>query len=409
MCPGAGRAGQCTAGGAALLCRDERLSGTGQWRGGGLPHGMGPGSVIPGPPPPRASLFLASLFEHASELSNSALVILWAMMGSDGSKRSVAPRTLSDGKFAESRAAEVENLHSVVANRLSNDFRSRRNKRRRTTAHDNQLANRRPKKKQKDSQVAGADPNPTPPSKVPQRVWCRNELKQNPESGFCTSGSGTSRLRTHVWYAKRFTMTKLWGFYLPLGLLGRGRGSRALLKRYKQGVVIHDASYHFAVQLEGSEDSLIMVLDRVLVPSPSAHPMDMSQSILSGVTYGRAMLHHVGTPLSKPIAPVMYMWRHLDQHNTGIVQQDCALNGEGAPENIDGSIPLRWLWVWVHVSGFTEGYDALKCACQKEMDELGSLIRCSSLEGHLTKLEVMGSSAFKLLQKILRPIKHILE
>lgn len=330
-------------------------------------------------------------------------------MGSDGSKRSEAPRTVSVRKFAESRAAEVENLHSIVANRLSNNFRSQRNKRRRTTAHDNQLANRRHRKKQKNSQVAGADHNSTAPGKVPRRVRRRNELKQNPESGFCTSGDGTRRFRTHVWHAKRFAMTKLWGFYLPLGLQGRGRGSRALLKWYKQGVVIHDASYHFAVQLEGPEDSLVSVLDRVLVPSPSAHPMDMAQSILSGVTYGRAMLHHVGTPVSKPIAPVVYMWRHLDQHNTGKVPQNCALNEEGVPKNIDGSIPFRQLWVWVHVSAFTEGYDALKCACQKEMDGLGSLIRCSSLEGHLTKLEVMGSGAFKLLQKILHPIKNILE
>ncbi|XP_056174507.1 ribonucleases P/MRP protein subunit POP1-like isoform X1 [Syzygium oleosum] len=329
-------------------------------------------------------------------------------MGSDGSKRSVAPRTLSVRKFAESRAAEVENLHSIVANRLSNNFRSRRDKRRRTTAHDNQLANRRHRKRRKDSPVAGADRNPAAPGKVPRRVRRRNELKQNPESGFCTSGDGTRRLRTHVWHAKRFTMTKLWGFYLPLGLHGRGRGSRALLKWYKQGVVIHDASYHFAVQFEGPEDSLISVLDRVLVPSPSAHPMDMSHSILSGVTYGRALLHHVGTPLSKPIAPVMYMWRHLDQHNTEKVQQDCA-NGEGVPENIDDSVPFRQLWVWIHVSAFTEGYAALKCACQKEMDEVGSLIRCSSLEGHLAKLEIMGSGAFKLLQKILHPIKHAVE
>lgn len=33
----------------------------------------------------------------------------------------------------------------------------------------------------------------------------------------------------------------------------RGRGSRALLTRCKRGAVVHDASYHFAVQLEGPE------------------------------------------------------------------------------------------------------------------------------------------------------------
>jgi len=35
--------------------------------------------------------------------------------------------------------------------------------------------------------------------------------------------------------------------------LCRGRGSRALLKWFKHGVLIHDASYHVAVQLEGPE------------------------------------------------------------------------------------------------------------------------------------------------------------
>lgn len=33
----------------------------------------------------------------------------------------------------------------------------------------------------------------------------------------------------------------------------RGRGSRALLKWVKEGVVVHDASYYNAVQLEGPE------------------------------------------------------------------------------------------------------------------------------------------------------------
>lgn len=33
----------------------------------------------------------------------------------------------------------------------------------------------------------------------------------------------------------------------------RGMGSRALLKWYKRGVVVHDASYNSAIQLEGPE------------------------------------------------------------------------------------------------------------------------------------------------------------
>ena len=39
-----------------------------------------------------------------------------------------------------------------------------------------------------------------------------------------------------------------------------------------------------------------------------------------------------------------------------------------------------------------------------QMDETGILINCFSLEGQLAKLEIMGSKAFGLLQKILHPI-----
>lgn len=138
-------------------------------------------------------------------------------------KVSAAPRTLNVRKFAESRAGEVEGLHSILADRLGNNFRSQRNKRRRTTAHDNQLANKRFRKRQKKllPTCANSVGDSVDSQKVSRRVRRRNEFKKNPQSGFTTSRDETRRLRTHVWHAKRFTMTKLWGFFLPLGLHGR--------------------------------------------------------------------------------------------------------------------------------------------------------------------------------------------
>ena len=147
-------------------------------------------------------------------------------MATDGIKRSSLappPRSLNVEKFVESRAAELEALHSVVADRLNNDFRSQRNKRRRTTGFDNRDANKRFRKRQKTGVVDKGNvvASEKDEKKVPRRIRRRVELKCNPEHGYSTSGDGTKRLRTHVWHAKRFTMTKLWGFYLPLGLQGR--------------------------------------------------------------------------------------------------------------------------------------------------------------------------------------------
>lgn len=316
------------------------------------------------------------------------------------------PRKINLQKFRESRGPELESLHSLVSTRLNNDFRSRRNKRRRTTSYDNQAAKKNKKRRRRNETGAclERDKEEKEVKVVPRRIRRRIELRMNQEKGFSSSGDGTKRLRTHVWYAKRFAMTKLWGFYLPLGLQGRGRGSRALLKWFKQDVLIHDASYHVSVQLEGPEDSLISVLKTLMVPSPSDLSETSSRSVITGAMYGSAMLHHVGAPLSQPIAPVTYMWRPVCQQNRDSDAMDHDGDGCDKPENIESSSSSRQMWVWIHVSAFSEGFDALKFACQKEMDERGILINCVSLEGQLAKLEVLGIKAFQHLQKILHPV-----
>ncbi|GAB4841787.1 hypothetical protein Ancab_022511 [Ancistrocladus abbreviatus] len=331
------------------------------------------------------------------------------------------PRTLNVHKFAESRAAELESLHSIVANRLNNDFRSRRSKRRRTTGYDNRVAKKRnfkrrklgggiEKKKDKSDGVVDdlESEKDSKEKKLPRRIRRRIELKKNPESGFCSSGDGTKRLRTHVWHAKRFTMTKLWGFYLPLGLQGRGRGSRAVLKWYKQGAVVHDASYYNAAQLEGPEDVLFSILCMVLTPPPLPCADDAFRRSHSGDAYLSAILHHAGAG-HQMICPVTYMWRPFHLQDSGIGALHKSNNENNTELETECPTNLRQLWIWMHPSAFTEGYDALKFACQEKLSETGVLVDCVSLEGQLARLEIMGIKAFQLLQKILDPVTCSLE
>ncbi|KOM49660.1 hypothetical protein LR48_Vigan08g048700 [Vigna angularis] len=339
------------------------------------------------------------------------------------------PRTINVQKYAESRALELHSLQSIIENRVNNDYRSQRNKRRRTTAFNNQIARKGCRRKRQKVGIMGkafakSGLEEDELKKLPRRVRRRYELKNNPENGFCTSGDGTKRLRTHVWHAKRFAMTKLWGYHLPLCLQGRGKGSRALLKRLKEGVLVHDASYYTALQLEGPEDSLISVLRSVLEPSPTTtHP----DSLISGVTYGSAMLRQDGGLICPPIAPVTYIWQPTSQQNistqldeqnhyTSFGQHDIGNDSNKhsvelceKPDKVKHGSPFRHLWVWIHASAFEEGFNNLKIACQKEMEKTGILINCFSLEGQLAKLELFGLRAFQLLQKILHPVGGISE
>ncbi|KAF8119111.1 hypothetical protein N665_0001s0160 [Sinapis alba] len=329
--------------------------------------------------------------------------------GGGGGLSSLAPREISVQKFSEARASELESLHSIVSERLNNDFRSKRNQRRRTNAYTNQPSKRRNIKRQRSESSLlfsiGQSSSSSHEAKIPRRVKRRLELKGNPETGFSTTGDGTKRLRTHVWHAKRFSMTKLWGFHLPLGLHGRGRGSRDILKKSRHGVLVHDASYHIAVQLEGPQGSLLSILNMLLEPSPSSHSKEDFDSILTGLTYGNAMLYHVDPPVYQVIAPVIYMWRPSQLLPKRRVEEkvgDCV--GNDGPVSNGDHADSRKLWVWIHASSYIEGYASLKLACQKQMNETAVLVDCLSLEGQLAKLEIFGTKASQLLQKTLHPV-----
>ncbi|KAG5033572.1 hypothetical protein JHK87_008482 [Glycine soja] len=118
-------------------------------------------------------------------------------------------------KYAESRALELHSLQSIIENRVNSDYRSQKNKRRRKTVFDNQIARKGCRRKRQklgiiDKALAKSGLEENHQKKLPRCVHRRYELKKNPENGFCTSGDVTKRLRTHVWHAKWFAMTKLW-------------------------------------------------------------------------------------------------------------------------------------------------------------------------------------------------------
>ncbi|XP_020573536.1 LOW QUALITY PROTEIN: ribonucleases P/MRP protein subunit POP1-like [Phalaenopsis equestris] len=315
------------------------------------------------------------------------------------------PRLLLINKFAESRAPELESLHSIVSKRLNHDFRMRRDKRRRTTSFHSGKNRRQKRPRLIDIAVNGTeagDLDKKEADRPPRWVRRRIELRRNPTFGFCLSGDGTKRLRTHLWHAKRFSMVKRWGFYLPLGLQGRGRGSKAVLKWLKSGALIHDASYTLPVQLEGPQESILDVMRMVLRPFPSGSSEQMSKPVIYGACYANSMLYDVRSLLLKFIAPVTYMWLPLKR---GEIYFDSGqIDAHSSFSRSEGSACSRQLWIWLHPASYREGFNALSYACQKEMNETGTSVHCLSMEGHIARLEVIGANSLKILQNILIPV-----
>uniref|UniRef100_A0A0D9XV99 Uncharacterized protein n=1 Tax=Leersia perrieri TaxID=77586 RepID=A0A0D9XV99_9ORYZ len=319
------------------------------------------------------------------------------------------PRQLDVRRFAAARAGELRSLHESVSARLDGRFHQPRSARRRTTGH----LRRRRRRRSNDAEAGDGTAEEEEEEEGRQksrRVRRRRELAGNPSEGFSVAGDGARRLRTHLWHAKRFLMERKWGFVLPIGAQGRGRGSRAVLKWLKNGTVVHDASYFTPVELEGPEDSLLTIVRKVLHPSPgdkSPGSKLLHDQVMRGVCYENATLWHVGSPYSQIVGPVTYMWRPFirESGNLETVDVDFSNSQTRLDERKCGSL-RRQLWIWIHSAALNEGLEALRVACQQQMQESGDTINCCSLEGKMARLEVMGTNATQSLKRILHPVSN---
>ncbi|KAG0586963.1 hypothetical protein KC19_2G131200 [Ceratodon purpureus] len=176
-------------------------------------------------------------------------------------------------------------------------------------------------------------------------------------------------------------MTKIWGHWLPEGLPGRGRGSRAVVRWAKEAAVLQDASFYSAIELEGSWDSISKALQLVLEPAPQSEAYNESSDLYSGAKYGEAivschsLLYHLDRCPRGAIAPVTLISR---------------------PESKAGE--ERRVWLWVHAAAFEEAFACLQHLCQTQG------LQCWSRKGQLGRLDLLGSKAASILKKVLHPV-----
>lgn len=156
-------------------------------------------------------------------------------MSGGGSRHVGAPRTLQVQQFANARGNEVQALHAVLKEKTQDGNQEiSRCLRRRTTSHNRRKTffwQKKASQKKKRTLEAEGEEEAVKKRKFDddeglKKVLCRRvrrriELKGDENGGGGCSRDGSQRLVTHVWHAKRFTMTKIWGHWLAQGLPGR--------------------------------------------------------------------------------------------------------------------------------------------------------------------------------------------
>lgn len=173
-------------------------------------------------------------------------------------------------------------------------------------------------------------------------------------------------LETHIWHAKRFKMSKVWGFHIAKH--PRDRSGRAAYKALKRSSILYDCSYERTLRVQGDRAALLNLFSRCTDTSVSTFGNTM---FASGTRIGHAMLYHQGPASSKPIAPVRFLWRACE------------------------------VILFVHPAASGEVAERLTELIRGSSDVVG--VVC---DFEVVQFDLLGPRAHALAQKILRPTEQ---
>ncbi|OCF60925.1 ribonuclease P/MRP protein subunit POP1 [Kwoniella mangroviensis CBS 10435] len=290
------------------------------------------------------------------------------------------PGMIQVEKFAETRALEIHAFQTAIkvaaAQGSTRAFQSLpRHLRRRAASHNP----RRVPKRLRSKAAAEIDSGDTIAKKhrkiarLRRKGTLRDHLSRTEQ--FALRQKNKTWLPTHMWHAKRYHMTNLWGYRLPL--TPTLKSFRPAYRAGRRKAIGFDTSYHGIIEFEGSREEIISVLGR------------MSGGRFAGSKYedgsrvANILLYHFGSFPTNLIGPAEVIWQ------------------TPTPD-----IDLRpRIWLRLHPSIFNETWDALKVATaqlqQSGSSRIGDL-QIRDLRGEINSIDLIGPKSGKVLRRVLR-------
>ncbi|ORX35651.1 ribonucleases P/MRP protein subunit POP1-domain-containing protein [Kockovaella imperatae] len=281
-----------------------------------------------------------------------------------GKQKAPVERTMPDSiqveRFAETRAMEIMAFQNAIRSAAdqgsSRVFQSLpRHLRRRAASHNPRRVPKRLRYKAALEIAPGDDI-----AKV-QRKKARLRAKGNLHGESRTEQLLRRQvdkkwLRTHMYHAKRFHMTNIWGFRLPV--TPTLKSFRPAYRATRRKVLAMDVSYYGVIQVEGEREAVLRLLGR-MTGGVFAGPKYESGSMLA-----ESMLYHPDEFPYRLIGPAQILWQK-------------------------GS---KRLWIRLHPSILSEVLEVLSthdASVSDLSDELGSF-------------ELFGPESGKLMRRVLR-------
>ncbi|TRY83315.1 hypothetical protein DNTS_006040 [Danionella cerebrum] len=269
------------------------------------------------------------------------------------------PKYITASFFAQARAAEVCSMLKAAGTVSGSSalFRSLPNHmRRRTMSHNSKRLPRRLREKLAERPLQ----TPPPPPQVKRRSRCARRRHGNLLAEFSRRQRKHKWLETHLWHAKRFHMSRMWGYTVPLE--STAKTYRASYRAMDTHAVLQDVSYLCCLELRGPEDQILGAL-RPLTSKHTGGSL-LSPRTLSGGFMGSGVLYKADQYPAGALGPVEILWRPRTSKQTTE-----GTDGEQATKH---AAEERQLWIWLH--------PALK---QDVLGELLKMCGCSEAVGLL--------------------------
>lgn len=119
-------------------------------------------------------------------------------------------------------------------------------------------------------------------------------------------------LETHIWHAKRFCMTKKWGYVLPEKC--RNKSFKACYRAAAKHCFLTDISYYNCIELIGDEIELLEGLQQCA--SSDCGLTFAAKMFINGSREGSLTLYHPNTYPFDVIGPISFLWKPVEEKET---------------------------------------------------------------------------------------------
>ncbi|GAB1601016.1 ribonucleases P/MRP protein subunit POP1-like [Argonauta hians] len=157
-------------------------------------------------------------------------------------------------------------------------------------------------------------------------------------------------LETHIWHAKRFLMTKKWGYHLAKR--PTCKTNRRTYNSVMKYCLLQDVSFLCCIEITGPESEIVAGFSHL--SSPATGPGVGARCYLNGCREGSTVLYKHNQYPHDAIGFVTFLWKPICSVHSSLTEESSSSSSSNTE-----SEDIRYLWLWCHPSCYNQLWEEL--------------------------------------------------